>query len=105
MWNILLVLWTEDERKGLIIEPSRDCDRREADESRVTLLKLAFQKLLGDGYTHTRYTNARKLVNQRLREKRPRKAPQKKAPQKKAPQRSLSFQRSSHADGEEGDND
>ena len=74
LFNMIKVLFSEEERKGLIIGSSRDCGRVQADEDRVQLLREAFEQSLGDGFTVLRFADALKLANQRMREKRVRKS-------------------------------
>ena len=74
LFYMIKVLFSEEERKGLIIGSTRDCGRVQADEDRVKILREAFEQSLGDGFTVLRFADALKLANQRMREKRVRKS-------------------------------
>ena len=73
--EIVKILWSEQERKVLCIDPKRELskDRVASDELRTEKFRSVLKKLFPE-YDHTFYQGILKLVNQRLREKRDRKS-------------------------------
>ena len=73
-FNIVKVLWNDDERLTLCIDPKKVLDpkngRVASDQERTELYQRAIQFVFGDQYTNKLYRDTLKLVNQRLREKR-----------------------------------
>ena len=73
-FNIVKVLWDDEERRTLCIEPKKTLSgingRKAADTERTALYQKAVKFCFGDQYTDKLYRNTLRLVNQRLREKR-----------------------------------
>ena len=74
-YELVKILWSEQERKVLCIDPKRELskDRVASDELRTEKFRSVLKKLFPE-YDHTFYQGILKLVNQRLREKRDRKS-------------------------------
>ena len=75
-YEIVKILWSEQERKVLCIDPKRELskDQVASDELRTEKFRSVLKKLFSAQYDNTFYQGILKLVNQRLREKRDRKS-------------------------------